>query len=221
MSYNLSSRVRHFDLVFYGKEIELMELLADYKARIAHYVYIKHDKDVYEEDIVENDEIVHKKGDLKKPHFHVIVDTYNGATCSAMKRLFTTKEDKPRVLPVNDQVACYEYLWHKNNPEKYQYSKKCLCSDDLDYYERMCVVGQVRDTDSVAMHIVEDIIAGVNPRILCSRYGRDFIIHYNQYKDMAWTIEQWEKENRWRENANVSKVRLEERYDLEKLPFDE
>lgn len=219
MSIPFNNRVRHFDIIFYASEFKLIELLNDYKARIAHYVYIRHDSDVYEDDVFENDEIVHKKGDLKKPHFHVIIDTYNAATCTAIKRLFTTEEDKPRVMPINDQQAVYEYLWHKNNPEKYQYSKKCLQSDNLDYYERLCVSGQQKDSDNVAIHIVNDILAGVNPRVLCSRYGRDFIIHYNQYKEMAWTIEQWEKDNRWREDKMVSNVHLEDKYDDEQIPF--
>lgn len=41
---------------------------------ITHWIYILHDKDVYVSDVLdENGTVLHRKGDLKKPHFHVFM----------------------------------------------------------------------------------------------------------------------------------------------------
>ncbi len=221
MSYSSNSRVRHFDIIFYAGRKKLLELLELYAPRIAHFAFAEHTKDVYEEDLEENGELKHRKGELKKAHIHLLLDLYNAATCNAVKRLFTTEEDKPRVMPVNDIQAVYEYLWHKNNPEKYQYSKAIVLTDSTDYYERLCIAGAKKDSDNVAENIINDILAGVSPRIMVSRYGRDYCIHMNQYNDVVDKIKQYELENRYRKAKDVPSYKYEQMYLEDKLPFDE
>lgn len=202
-----SARPRWFCLIFYGSEEELKSLLEKYSVRISHYAYILHDKDIYADDLLRDDgTYVHKKGEIEIPHFHLLVSFYNGHTLSAVKKLFTTKLDKPRAEVITDKVIQYEYLIHKNDPDKYQYPKTDIVSDNLHYFEKMCIRGDKTDTDEKAVSIVNDILAGISPRILMHRYGRDFIIHYNQYKDMADLIREHDYNERIGKDSSFDRV---------------
>lgn len=201
------NRYRSFTLIFYAGAVELDKLLLKYSVRISHYAYIVHDKDVYQEDLKDNDgNYVHRAGEIEKPHIHLLVDFYNAHTPNAVKKLFTTELDKPRVERVVDKVAQYEYLIHKNDPDKYQYNKVYIISDDIDYYEKLSIVGEKRDSDDKAVSIVNDILAGISPRILMHRYGRDFIIHYNQYKDMADLVREHDYNERISKDKSFDRV---------------
>ena len=74
-----SGRFRPFAIIFYGSQDELMQIIRTYRESIAHYAYITHDKDVYEEDLYneEKQEFVHKKGEIEKVHIHILVDFFN------------------------------------------------------------------------------------------------------------------------------------------------
>lgn len=213
------NRFRHFGVIFYGSQKELFQILHTYHERIAHYAFILHDKDVYLEERKDSEgNVVNAVGDLEKEHFHVIVDLYNAASANAVKRLFTTPEDTPRVEVLNDIVASYRYLTHKDNPEKYQYPSDSVISDDIHYYESLTIKGQKRDSDNMAMQIIEDLLKGLNPRLLVDRYGRDFAIHMKQYQDCADAIRIWEMDNRMRQVAE--KFTLREVDIQEEIPFD-
>ncbi len=191
-----SGRVRPFTVIFYGSEIELKKILRDNRERIAHFAYILHDKCVYLDDLKDdNGDYVHRAGEPEKVHFHVLIDFYNAHTFNAVKRMFTTEVDNPRVEPVSDRVAQYEYLIHKNDPDKYQYPKSAIVSDDINYYEKLCVNGDRRESDNVAEQIVNDMLARVAPRIMVARYGRDYIIHYRQYMEIVDQIRYWDIEH--------------------------
>lgn len=65
-----------------------------------------------------------KDGSLKKPHYHVILcykhPTTMNNVLSFVEFLTTTKH----VEPLNDLLGAYEYLWHKNHPDKAQYKQE-------------------------------------------------------------------------------------------------
>lgn len=185
-----NKRFRPYTIIFYGTQDELNEILDTYKFRIKHYAYILHDSDVYEEDVYEDDKetLRYSKGEVKKAHFHVLVDFYDTQTQSQVIRLFTTETDKPRVEPVHDRAVQYEYLWHKNDPNKFQYKKSDIVSDKLNYWEKLTIRGDKSSTDEKAIAIIEDLLAGVRTEILLHRYGRDFIMNYSSYHTMKVMI---------------------------------
>ena len=78
-------------------------------------VYILHDKDVYD-DVAEE----HKIGDLKKPHFHVVIRFNSQRTATAVANDFGIEPNYFR--PTSNIDKALEYLIHFNNEEKYQYS---------------------------------------------------------------------------------------------------
>lgn len=79
------------------------------------YAAILHDSDVYEEDGKD-----HKKGDLKKPHWHVVIRFSPNA-------LWNTAVAKDLGIEPNYLEKCRNlnrsllYLVHRDNPEKFQY----------------------------------------------------------------------------------------------------
>ena len=79
------------------------------------YAAILHDSDVYEEDGKD-----HKKGDLKKPHWHIVIRFSPNA-------LWNTAVAKDLGIEPNYLEKCRNmnrsllYLVHRDNPEKFQY----------------------------------------------------------------------------------------------------
>lgn len=219
-----NARVRHFDVVFYGSLEELLHIIHEYRARIQRYAFILHDKDEYDDDVifVDTGKIIHRKGDIKVNHFHLVVSFYNACTLSACAKIFRTEKDNPRVFSVGDMLKCYEYLIHKNNPDKYQYNKRDIVSDDLNYFERLRIVGERNERDNIAEQIVMDLLAGVNTRIMVIRYGRDFIINMARYIDCADKIrsEDFYDKQRREELDAYRKAQLEEIKQPKQLGLD-
>ena len=101
-----------------------------------HSASILHDKDFYTETEVEtwlaehkSDECPFKIGELKKPHWHIVVWNKSPILLGTA----ATKLDLPSnyVQRVKNLKRAIQYLIHKNNPEKYQYDVSCIQLTDL------------------------------------------------------------------------------------------
>lgn len=210
-----AGRKRPWTVVFYGSETELKHILVANRARIAHYAYKVHDKDIYAEDLTdEKGNIVHKAGEEERVHIHLLLDFFNGHTFRVVKKMFTTDTDNPRVEPVSDRVAQYRYLIHADDPDKYQYDKSGIMSNDINYYEKLCVNGDRKDTDNLAEQIVNDMLCGVSPRVMLSRYGRDYVIHYRQYREVVEEIKHFDDMEKWRKQESEQ---LDKRVSIEEI----
>lgn len=188
-SFNGSKRSRTFNVVFYGTALQLDKILLYHLDRIVRYAFITHDKDRYTEDITDdNGNVIHTKDELKKQHIHLLLDFYNAHTCTAVKKIFTTEEDKPRVECVSDKGAFYRYLTHKDEKNAYKYLDSEIITNDREYYEKVQRAGDKPDRDMIAERIVFDLLDDTDPRTMLNRYGRDYIIHKDKYKDMAEEI---------------------------------
>lgn len=62
-------------------------------------------------------------GELKKPHYHLVLCYEGPTTGSAVKRLIDDL-NQPIPLPVDSVRGLYRYFTHRDNPEKYQYREK-------------------------------------------------------------------------------------------------
>lgn len=216
-----SGRFRSYIMVFYGSESELCSLLRKYNERISKYVYILHDKDTYDNDLLDKDgNFVHRAGDIEKPHFHVVLEFYNGLTFTALCRLFTTGTDKPRVERVSDKIACFEYLIHKNDKDKYQYPYNELVSNDIKYFERLCKHGVSSTGDEKSLAIIRDMMNGVPKRLLMVRYGRDVIINYQKYNDYCDMLRQEDYDERNRKRAELLPIEDDDEEEQLQIPFD-
>lgn len=71
-------------------------------------------------------------GQLKKPHYHIIL-VYNGPTSYNVVKSVTDRLNCPRPIPLEGVKGYYRYFTHKDNPEKYQYDDKDIrCFGDFD-----------------------------------------------------------------------------------------
>lgn len=61
-------------------------------------------------------------GQLKKPHYHIILVYGNTTTYSNVKR-FTDSLNQPIPQGLSQIRGYYRYLTHKDNPDKYQYDE--------------------------------------------------------------------------------------------------
>lgn len=178
-------------LISYLPSADIINDILDKKVKnIKSYAFIYHDKDIYFNDILDDkNEILHKAGDLKVPHFHIYLKLKSSRDSEEIKRWFMPRElIDENGLPYNclsqkvkSSVACIEYLTHKNEPEKYQYSENDVVSFNID---------SVLENDAVdnSIDIVEDMLNGFSTRELVKRYGRDFIYHYSSYSAIVAKI---------------------------------
>lgn len=66
---------------------------------------------------------VNPTGEIKKPHWHVIV-AYAGPTAFNVVKRVTDSLNSPIPQPLESVKGYYRYLTHKDNPEKAQYDEK-------------------------------------------------------------------------------------------------
>lgn len=64
------------------------------------------------------------KGELKKPHWHLLFNFNYGARLSDIAQICDTVNGITHVLIVRDVAVRYDYLTHKNDTDKYRYDEK-------------------------------------------------------------------------------------------------
>ena len=62
-------------------------------------------------------------GELKKPHYHVIL-CFNGPTTYSKVCSITESLNSPIPKRILSVIGMYRYFTHKDNPEKYQYNEE-------------------------------------------------------------------------------------------------
>lgn len=92
---------------------------------------------------------VDKEGNLKKPHYHILL-SYPGPTTFNNVNVLTRSLFQPIPIPIVSLRSAYEYLYHKNDPDKYQYDKsaiRCLSGFTLPSFDKGdCVMDVVKRT---------------------------------------------------------------------------
>lgn len=108
----IMAKSRTFALELYPEDNTHVEKL-EYIKKYFDYAYILHDKDKWEEDTEE-----HKAGEIKKPHWHVIIAFKNARSVDSIK-----KELELAHVETCNFYAYTRYLIHKDQHQKYQYSE--------------------------------------------------------------------------------------------------
>lgn len=135
-------------------------------------------------------------GKLKEPHWHILLKTYDDHSANAVRKWFyrfritETKE----IDGVNQEVlvntfnrladspaACRDYLIHRNDPEKYQYSAK----EVLEYREGWATFNHISRCNDDVVYIMDRINRGEPLRQLCREYGKDFVYHLKAFEYCA------------------------------------
>lgn len=164
-----------------------LEEITDYckMGHISRYAFIYHDRDTFDHDVLDTEgNIVHKCGDLKEPHFHILVVYHNARTATAVKTDFQNRSANTLVEQCVELDSAFDYLTHKRNPEKAQYSLEEVVCDNL---ERWLSVSR-GDEDNKAVQLIADILDGKNPVYMLKKYGRDFVLNHQRYYQFACDI---------------------------------
>lgn len=84
------------------------------------YLFICHDKDEYIFDAFDDNGVVtHSKGELKKPHYHILLHFNNPRYCSGVAKELCIEENLLQKCSSADSYIIY--LTHKDEPLKHQY----------------------------------------------------------------------------------------------------
>jgi len=145
------SRSRTFALELYPEDDTHVEKL-QYIMNYFEYAYILHDKDKWEDETEE-----HKVGDLKKPHWHVIICFKNPRSIESIKK----ELDLPHIETCNF-YAYSRYLIHKDQPQKYQYN-------ELEIFT------------NIELRIMNALKKDYNSKEQNSRLLLDYIFSHNSY----------------------------------------
>ena len=96
-----------------------------------------HDKDIYTQEDFVNYAKKHdgetpewKPGDLKKPHMHFVCKFPNARYFSGIAKELSVSE--PTIRRVNNLYKAYIYLWHQEDPDKFQYPKTIVGTHEFD-----------------------------------------------------------------------------------------
>lgn len=200
-------KFKKFDIMTYAVTEEINEILtAKFKeGSIDAYAYILHDMDCHED------------GRKKEPHSHIVLLTTTHRTATSVQNWFrhchdfkgefcntfveTTKEYYDGSIHEVDLKGATYYLVHENKNgeplglEKWHYDWDEVTSKNLELLKNppQLHIGRKPKEDRT-FEILEDILAGKNLREMGRKYGRDFILHYRQYFDLAQAIKLQEDE---------------------------
>lgn len=165
----MEKRYYNFSCVTYADVESVQAWLDDNCQIVKHYAYIVHDKD-----------------DCEK-HIHLILLLYNNKTCSALFKTFkNTFNCNTLVEPLHDTQSCYEYLIHKNNNDKYQYSKNDIITDNKTFFDTLEKNEKYITDNSIG--IISDLLDNIPLEDMHIRYGRDFVINFKKYDDFARAV---------------------------------
>lgn len=181
-------KVRNFAVIVYPDSTTLKSEWRENIERLGHKAIISpiHDKDVYDKDITDSDgNITHKKGDLKKPHYHVCVFRENATTLKSCINTMSLNVDTSikRVEILRGTIqASYDYMSHKNAPHKAQYKQEdvvCLNGFNPFDYQKQTRTDKLNLTKEIYIYIENNTIEEFSDLIqLLIMEEKDDLIEY-------------------------------------------
>ena len=128
MASRHSERSRSFCMILYEDDSSHMQLL-DLIVERYNFAFIRHDKDIWSDDVIDENtgEIKYKKGESKKPHYHVVIDFPNPRS----------RKKVQEQLGIDFLMTCnfyfyIRYLIHEDDYDKYQYKKEEIETNMLE-----------------------------------------------------------------------------------------
>lgn len=95
---------------------------------------------------------VNKDGEVKKAHYHIILTYKHPTTLNNVKAFVEALTTTKYAEPIQDILGAFEYLWHKNDPEKAQYKQ-----EDVITYNGFKIPREKKDTDECVVCLFEFI----------------------------------------------------------------
>lgn len=123
--------------------------------------------------------IVHNADEGKETHVHGIILLPRSRRLADIKSLLSNSlEGNIFLEPIYDVHATFEYLTHRNSPDKHAYDEDSIVYFNSD--KHVFITYEVKI--DVLQFAVFDLINGASLSSCISTYGRDFIIHYSSIK---------------------------------------
>lgn len=132
------------------------------------YAYIYHDSDTKDD------------GSPKEPHFHILVYRKSGFRLTPAVRAFS---QNTLIQPCRSRKLSYEYLTHKNDPDKHSYSTSSIHEFHRDGKDTFSQT--VKESQMNAFSQMLDDITQLSRRELAVKYGRDYMLNYRRYEQFA------------------------------------
>lgn len=129
-----TKRYRNFCLLLYAEteSYDTQQVLYDIVMydHVHHWYYILHDKDSIEQEDKDIFPSIDESSDsqYKKSHYHVVLRLNNACTISALAKVL--KIPIRFVQPCSDWKSAIRYLVHRDDPDKYQYSRDLVSYSD-------------------------------------------------------------------------------------------
>lgn len=198
-------KFKAFALVTYAEPSQVTEILEEKfnEGTLTAYAHILHDKDSIEN---ENGERVRKQ-----PHTHIVLTASSHRTSTSVKNWFKAvtdfkgelantmvqathtciRKDGRRVQePIDVQGATF-YLVHEDKegkplPNKHHYDWSEVVSQNLEMLKNPPEIENGRpQKEDKTFEILQELMNGENPYILAQKYGRDFILNYRKFCEVA------------------------------------
>ena len=156
---------------------ELKSILVNNGSTFKHYAYIMHDKD--------NEE---------QPHYHLCLEYKNARTFTQVKLMF----EGAHIEEMEYKNMSYQYLIHKNDPDKYQYSIDNVMTLEKDYYILMLNNNEYDKLDTTTL--IEAINSGIHTYTeLILKFGLNQVNTYHNLINKLFN-EQFEKQLEFKNN---------------------
>lgn len=167
-------------IMTYCPEKHIQEVIQQHSYDIRAFAYIYHDK-------FSSEELGDK--DHKEPHYHIVLRLNTPHSESSISKWFIYYNSdgllqKCQCFCTYDVYSSFDYLIHKHNPEKYQYSLDDVVVSAMKFFTRSI------DTfsDDNALNALDDLMSGIDLYTLARRYGRDVIYHLSLLEYYAFKI---------------------------------
>lgn len=177
------------------------------------YCGILHDKDMTD------------SGEIKKPHYHFLLQFDNPKLASTVCRQLGFEFNKnkdgtgipPYIEPCRKFKDCAKYLVHKGEEDKYQYEKECLFGSLTESVTKLLV----EPDENTQMRLLMDIFDNYNG-LLTFRTALNLALKYNLYSTfrrggslLVKVIEEYQHEDMEIEHRKASDMynKYKDKYD--------
>lgn len=106
---------------------ESQQVAIEYVQKHFSCAWALHDKDVYEKDAEDGS---HAKGDLKKPHIHFVCVFESARYFHSIAKEIGVPANV--ICRCNNLLRAFEYLTHKNDPDKFQYDDAIVGMNEFE-----------------------------------------------------------------------------------------
>lgn len=155
----MTDRFYTFFISTYHTDIDIIKSFCD---KTFKYAYALHDKDD------------------KSPHYHIVCSFKRNLSYNQVRKMFPDNQNT-FIEQCFDRYKSYEYLTHKNNPDKFQYSQDIISTNDKKYFinNKLC-------DNLERVEFLSDIeFKRLSEREMFFKYGRDYIKNRSVYKNFV------------------------------------